>query len=123
MKGACNLSSKVKKAILLPAKVVGTAVLIVTGTASTIMKTVATNTGAELFEEGKQASFNGIRAMWKSEKAGHSVDKANKLSRDTERFIKDQMADTAKRAAEMAKQYGDVEKEKKYTRVSNKIKR
>ena len=51
-------------------KVVGTAALVVTGSASTILKgvsdAVGIELGSELFGATKDASFNGIRNMWNS---------------------------------------------------------
>ena len=52
-------------------KVGASAILVATGTASTILKgisdTVGLEMGSELFGAAKNASFNGIRTMWNVE--------------------------------------------------------
>ncbi len=49
-------------------KLVGSAALVVTGTASTVLKgmadTVGIEVGSEIFGATKDASFNGIKSMW-----------------------------------------------------------
>ena len=51
-------------------KVVGTAALVVTGSASTVLKecfdVAGVELGSEIFGAAKEASFNGIREIWDS---------------------------------------------------------
>ena len=96
-------------------KVVGTAVLVVTGSASTILKgvsdTVGIELGSELFGATKDASFNGIRNMWNSESVDKVIDKGEVTSDQVENSIRKKMADTAYQAAQTAKQMADKEKD------------
>ena len=98
-------------------KVVGTAALVVTGSASTILKgvsdAVGIELGSELFGATKDASFNGIRNMWNSESVDKDVDKGEATADRTENFTRSQMADTAYQAAQTAKRLADTEKDTK----------
>ena len=98
-------------------KVVGTAALVVTGSASTILKgvsdAVGIELGSELFGATKDASFNGIRNMWNSESVDKAVDKGEATADRTENFTRSQMADTAYQAAQTAKRLADTEKDTK----------
>ena len=95
-------------------KIVGTAALVVTGTASTVLKgcfdAAGVELGSELFGATKDASFNGIRAMWNDESIDETIDKAEEKSYDVEDAARQKMADTAYRAAQLAKKNGDSEK-------------
>lgn len=96
-------------------KVVGTAVLVVTGSASTILKgvsdTVGIELGSELFGATKDASFNGIRNMWSNESVDNIVGKGEATADRAENFTRKQMADTAYKAAQTAKKMADREKD------------
>ena len=98
-------------------KVVGTAALVVTGSASTILKgisdAVGIELGSELFGATKDASFNGIRNMWDSESVDKVVGKGEATADRAESFTRSQMADTAYRAAQTAKRLADKEKDTK----------
>lgn len=98
-------------------KVVGTAVLVVTGSASTILKgvsdTVGIELGSELFGATKDASFNGIRNMWNSESVDKIVDKGEAKAQGVEDSTRRQMANTAYRMAQTAKQMAESENDAK----------
>ena len=94
------------------------AILVVTGTASTILKgvsdTVGLELGSELFGEAKDASFNGIRNLWDNEVVQNAVDNAENTSEGVGDAMRKQMASTAYRAAQIARQKGDMEKYEYY---------
>lgn len=98
-------------------KTLGTAALIVTGTASTVLKGISDTVGFELGSEvlgaAKDASFNGVRSMW-SDKDLKCVDKMDGLDYKIEDAAHKQMARTAKQAAEIAKKNGDEERYEYY---------
>lgn len=100
-------------------KVVGTATLAVTGSVSAILKgvadTVGFELGSELLEAAKDASFNGIRSVWDG--GGEAMDMLENASYKMEgaadsikRSSARSMADTARKAALIAKQKGDEDK-------------
>ena len=97
-------------------KLAGSAALVVTGTASTVLKGVSDAAGIELgsqlFGATKDASFNGIRAMWDGDAVNDAIDKAE--SYDAEGAARRKMADTAYRMAQTAKRNGDMEKYETY---------
>ena len=103
------------------AKVVGTVALGATGTASTVLKGVADATGVELASEilgaAKDASFNGIRSMWDSDTAQNNISVAEEKSYDVEDASRRSAANTAYRAAQIAKKNGDMEKYEQYMDV------
>lgn len=100
------------------AKMVGTATLVVTGTASAVLKGVADTAGIEigsdLFSATKDASFNGIRSMWGGEISDGANEKLDNYEANSEEAARRKMAQTAKRAADLAKKNGDMEKYEKY---------
>ena len=100
-------------------KVVGTAALVATGSASTILKgvsdTVGLEVGSKLFGATKDASFNGIRSIWNSESVDDVMDNVEDNTADSvEKSSRRYMADTAYRMAQTAKQNGDMEKYETY---------
>ena len=99
-------------------KTIGTATLVVTGTASTILKGVSDAVGFEIGSEilgaAKDASFNGIRSMWSDKDLEGSFETADKLESGIQRGTQSQKARTAKQAAELAKKNGDMEKYEYY---------
>ena len=104
-------------------KVIGSTVLTVTGTASGILKGVSDATGfelgSEIFGAAKDASFGGIKSMWTNESSDNFADKMDNAS---EKFGQNKLADTAKRAAEIAKKNGDEEKYQYYMEKYNEYK-
>ena len=100
------------------AKIVGTATLLATGTASAVLKTVAdtagVDLGSEVFGAAKDASFNGIRSMWGGEISEDIDEKLSDYEVSSEDTARRKMAQTAKRAADLAKKNGDMEKYEKY---------
>ena len=99
-------------------KVLGTTVLGVTGVASTVLKgvfdTAGVELGSEVFGAAKDASFNGIRNMWDSEKAQDNISKAEMQSYAVEDAARRKMADTAYKMAQTAKRNGDMDKYETY---------
>lgn len=65
-----KVKRKIKKTLLFPVKVAGTAALIVTGTASAILRKGYDVAGADpvsdFFGTTQDASFNGIKKIWGS---------------------------------------------------------
>lgn len=100
------------------AKLVGSIVLGTTGIASSVLKgvsdTVGLELGSELFGAVKDASFNGIRNMWDSDDAQEIINQAEEHSYNVEEASRRKMADTAYRAAQIAKKKGDEEIYQKY---------
>ncbi|MBR5814440.1 MAG: hypothetical protein IKY37_08310 [Bacteroidaceae bacterium] len=100
------------------AKLVGSVVLGATGVASSVLKgvsdTVGSELGSELFGAAKDASFNGIRSIWDSDEAQETIDKAEEASYGVEDVTRRKMAETAYRAAQIAKKNGDEEKYEQY---------
>ena len=98
-------------------KVAGTAALIVTGTASAILKGVSETggfeLGSELFGSTKEASFNGIKKMW-SNGEEEREEFLEGMSDEADNAARRKLADTAYRAAQIAKENGDVEKYERY---------
>lgn len=92
-------------------KVVGSAALVVTGTASTVLKGMSDaaglEIGSELFGAAKDASFKGIRNMWSSETADQRITNYEINAEDSSRRM---MADTAYKMAQTAQKNGDMEK-------------
>lgn len=99
-------------------KTLGTATLVVTGTASAILKgvsdTVGFEIGSELLGSAKDASFNGIRSMWSDKDLEGGIAQADRLESGVQQATQSQMARTAKQAAEIAKKNGDMEKYEYY---------
>ena len=99
-------------------KLVGTTVLGATSLASTVLKgvcdTVGSEVGSEIFGAAKDASFNGIRKMWDSDEAQERIDHAQEKSYGVEDSVRRSMADTAYKAAQLAKKNGDMEKYETY---------
>lgn len=99
-------------------KVGASAILVATGTASTVLKgvsdAVGIEIGSEIFGAAKEASFNGIRGMWDNDSLQTVVDQAEELSDGTGDAMRRQMAATARRAAQIARQNGDMEKYEYY---------
>ena len=104
-------------------KVEASAILTVTGTASGILKGMSDATGLELgseiFGAAKDASFDGIRSMWSDGSCDTFTDNMDESS---EKFAQNKMAETAKRAAEIAKKNGDEEKYEYYMDKYNEYK-
>ncbi len=101
-------------------KVVGTVGLGAAGAASKVLEEISSAAGIELGEElfgtVKEASKNGIRSMWDdgsetSDKVFEAIDKGDDSTRGTGRKM---MANTAKKAAEVARRNGDMEKYEHY---------
>ena len=101
-------------------KLAGSAVLAATGTASAVLKGVSdaagVGLGTELFGAMQDASFNGIRNIWSEneefiDKVETNVDSAASTIGEGARK---KFADTAYRAAQIAKQNGDMEKYEMY---------
>ncbi len=99
-------------------KTIGTATLVVTGTASTVLKGVSDavgfQIGSEILGSAKDASFNGIRSMWSDKDIENSISKSDKLEEGTYNSTRSQMARTAKQAADLAKKNGDMDKYEYY---------
>ena len=99
-------------------KVVGTTVLGATGIASGVLKgfsdTVGFELGSELFGAAKDGSFNGIRNMWDDEGSQNRIDTAERITDGIAEGTRSSMASTARRAAEIAKKNGDMEKYEMY---------
>ena len=99
-------------------KTVGTAALVVTGSASAILKgvsdTVGFELGSEILDSAKNASFNGIKSMWDSEGAEKTTEKLDGISDVVSEGSRKSMASTARRMAEIAKANGDMEKYEHY---------
>lgn len=99
-------------------KVIGTAALVVTGTASTVLKgcsdAVGLELGSELFGATKDASFNGIRRIWDNDTCDEIVSEGEEKAGQVEDTFHCQMASTAYRAAQLAKEKGDMEKYDQY---------
>ena len=97
------------------AKIAGSGVLVVTGTASGILKgvsdTIGFELGSEIFDGAKKASFNGISSMWSN---NETSSKLRDLGDSAEKGAHLKMADTAYRAAQIAKEHGDMEKYNRY---------
>ena len=95
-------------------KVGASAILVATGTASTVLKGVSEvagiEIGAQIFGAAKDASFNGIHNIWEDESVLTIVGKAESVSDGAGEALQRQMASTALRAAQIAKQKGDMEK-------------
>ena len=87
-------------------KVVGSAVLTATGTASAILKGCADATGAEglsdLLGAAKDASFDGIRNMW-----GLEYDPDRDIGNSIENATR-KRAEEAQRIIQERKEYGDL---------------
>ena len=85
-------------------KVVGSAALVVTGTASTVLKgmcdTVGVELGSEIFGAAKNASFNGIRNMWDSSSTDAVMNKVEEASGVVEDGLRHKGAEAAKQLAE-----------------------
>lgn len=100
------------------AKVLGSVVLGAAGVASSVLKgasdTVGLELGSELFGAAKDASFNGMRKIWDDGEADECINKVEAGSYDVENSTRRSMADTAYRAAQIAKQHGDMEKYEHY---------
>ena len=99
-------------------KTIGTATLVVTGTASAVLKGVSDAVGFEIgsgiLDATKNASFNGIRAMWSDKDLESTIGTADKVESCIQRGAQSQIARTAKQAAELAKKHGDMEKYEYY---------
>ena len=104
-------------------KVVGTVALGATGVASKILGEVSDvagfEIGSDLFGMAKDASLDGIRSMWNSESVDSNIDKIDSSSYG---FVNRKLADTAKRAANIAKANGDTEKYNYYMEQYEKYK-
>lgn len=114
------------------AKAVGTAALLATGTASAVLKTAADivgmDTGADLFEAAKNSSFEGIRSIW-GDSMSETGDKilnhyergSDIVSQSFTEGAHQELARTAKRTAEVAKEHGDMEKYEQLTELSERF--
>lgn len=104
-------------------KVVGSAALVVTGTASTVLKGMSDaaglELGSELFGAVKNASFDGIRNMWGSESADQKITDYEVSAEDGSRRM---MAETAYKMAQTAKKNGDMEKYETYMEKYHQLK-
>ena len=93
-------------------KTIGTATLIVTGTASTVLKSVSDamgfEIGSELLGSAKDASFNGIRYMWGDKDIENAISSSDKVEDVVRNGTQSQMARTAKQAAEVAKKNAEM---------------
>lgn len=98
-------------------KTLGTATLVTTGVASSVLKGVSDTVGFELGSEilgaAKDASFNGVHSMW-SDKDFECIDKMEDLDYKVENSTRSQMARTVKQAAEITKKSGDMDKYQHY---------
>lgn len=98
-------------------KTLGTAALVTTGTASSVLKglsdTVGFELGSEILGAAKDASFDGVRSIW-SDKDLECIDKMEDLDYKVENATRSQMARTAKQAAEVAKKNGNMDKYEYY---------
>lgn len=107
-------------------KTIGTATLVVTGTTSTVLKGVSDavgfEIGSELLGSAKDASFNGIRYMWKGKDLEKNISKADKVEDTIRNGTQNHMARTAKQAADLAKKNGDIEKYNYYMEQYEKYK-
>ena len=99
-------------------KTIGTATLVVTGTASTILKGVSDVVGFEIGSEilgaAKDASFNGVRSMWSDKDVENGISKFDKLEDTVRNGTQNQMARTAKQAADLAKKNGNAKEYEYY---------
>ncbi|MBR2937298.1 MAG: hypothetical protein IKB80_02220 [Oscillospiraceae bacterium] len=105
---------KLKKVLLAPVKIAGTAALIVTGTASAILRKGYDVAGAEpvsdFFGTAQDASFNGIKKIWGS---------STKPLSESEYCLKIAMEKRSAAShcydmAQAARKAGNVEKEQQY---------
>lgn len=111
-----------KKAAKIVGKTIGTTVLAVTGTASTVLKTTSDSIGFELgssvFGASKNASFNGIRKMWSKKSVNDFTKGAEKNINSSTlwamRSTYESKADAAKKLANMAKEKGLMDKYDEY---------
>lgn len=114
------------------AKAVGTAALLATGTASTVLKTAADVVGvdfvSDVFSTTKDKSFEGIRSIWNDDMGtvGDKMLKAlergsDTVSQDIAEGTRQQLARTAKRVAEMAKEHGDMERYEQFMEQSERF--
>lgn len=100
-------------------KTIGTATLVVTGAASSILKevsdTVGLELGSELFGAAKDASFNGIRNMWDmegpQEEEYATEEEANQAAIDKEIH---KLKVQALRCRDMAEKAGNEEMRQKF---------
>lgn len=99
-------------------KTVGTAALVVTGSASAILKGVSDTVGFEIGSEilgcAKDASFNGIRNMWDSSTVQNTANKLDNMDTTVAECSRKGMASTARKMADIAKSNGDMEKYEYY---------
>ena len=107
-------------------KIIGSATLVVTGTASAVLKGVSDvvrfEIGSELLSSAKDASFNGIRSRWSDKDLEHGISLSDKLEENVRSSTQSKMARTAKRAAELAKKHGDMDKYEYYMEQYEKFK-
>ena len=100
------------------AKVAGSAVLVTTGTASGILKTLSDSAGIEIVSDvldaAKNASFEGVNSMWSVDYNEDRDEKIDDMSVSSEEVTRRRLADTAYRAAQIAKKNGDREKYETY---------
>ena len=100
------------------AKVAGSAVLVTTGTASGILKTISDTAGIEIVSDvldaAKNASFDGVKSMWSDNYSESRDEKIDDMSRSSEEVTRRKMADTAYKMAQTAKKNGDMEKYESY---------
>ena len=113
---------KVGKAV---GKTVGTAVLLTTGTASAILKGVSDTAGCEsgsmLLNATKNASFKGIRLMWKNKDLG-CLEKIDNLDSHVGIATRHEIARSAREKARIAKEHGDNERYEHYMNQYNMYK-
>lgn len=99
-------------------KTIGTATLVVTGTASTVLKGVSDAVGFELGSEilgsAKDASFNGIRSMWSDKDIEKGISKADNLENGIRNNTYYEKARTARQCAEIQRKNGNIEKAEEY---------
>lgn len=114
------------------AKAVGTAALLATGTASAVLKTAADivgmDFGSDLFDAAKNSSFEGIRSIW-GDGMSETGDKllnhyergSDVISQAASEGTRQKLSQTARDAAEMAKEHGDMEKYEQFMEQSERF--
>ena len=107
-------------------KIIGSATLVLTGTASAVLKGVSDavgfEIGSELMGSAKDASFNGVRSMWSDKDLERGISLSDKLEANICSGTQNQMARTAKQAAEIAKKNGDMDKYEYYMEQYERLK-
>lgn len=107
---------KLKKVLLVPVKLAGTAALIATGTASAILRkgsdVAGLDFGSDLFGATQDASFDGIKKIWGS--SSEPLSEGDYLHKQA--MEKYSAAAHCRDMAEAARKAGNAAKEEQYLR-------